>query len=32
MIADHIGNLAHLNARDATLVFASPRRSRASSA
>jgi predicted dithiol-disulfide oxidoreductase (DUF899 family) len=23
MIADHIGNLAHLNARDATLVFAS---------
>ena len=24
MIADHIGNLAHLNARDTTLVFASP--------
>ncbi len=23
MIADHIGNLAHLNARDTTLVFAS---------
>ncbi len=24
MIADHIGHLAHLNARDTTLVFASP--------
>jgi predicted dithiol-disulfide oxidoreductase (DUF899 family) len=24
MIADHIGNLAHLNARDTTLVFATP--------
>src|SRR5262245_60774606 len=24
MIADHVGNLAHLNARDTTLVFASP--------
>ena len=23
MIADHVGNLAHLNARDATLVFVS---------
>ncbi len=23
MIADHVGNLAHLNARDTTLVFAS---------
>jgi predicted dithiol-disulfide oxidoreductase (DUF899 family) len=24
MIADHVGNLAHLNARDTTLVFVSP--------
>jgi predicted dithiol-disulfide oxidoreductase (DUF899 family) len=24
MMADHVGNLAHLNARDTTLVFASP--------
>jgi len=24
MIGDHIGNLAHLNARDTTLVFATP--------
>ena len=24
MIADHVGNLGHLNARNTTLVFASP--------
>lgn len=31
MMADHVGNLAHLNARDTTLVFASRRRSPTSS-